>query len=80
MTPYLLAASGVALFGDEWRRPLAAALGVDPRLVQRWAAGQREIPGTVAPALLALLGRKASGLEGRAQALRRAAAAIEASE
>ncbi|MFH6786661.1 hypothetical protein [Methylobacterium sp. MA0201] len=80
MTPYLLAASGVALFGDEWRRPLAAALGVDPRLMQRWAAGQRDIPPSVAPALLALLGREAFGLEGRVLALRRAAAAIAEAE
>ena len=80
MTPDVLAAAGAALFGDEWRRPLAAALDVDARLVQRWAIGQRDFPGTVAPALLALLGREASGLEARAQALRRAAAAIEAAE
>ncbi|MDP4021093.1 hypothetical protein Q8W71_00520 [Methylobacterium sp. NEAU 140] len=80
MTPALLAAAGEALFGSEWRRALAAALGVDPRLVQRWASGQREIPGTVAPALLALLRREALGLEGQALALRRAAAAIEEAE
>ncbi|KMO15953.1 hypothetical protein [Methylobacterium platani] len=80
MTPDLLAVAGEALFGSEWRRALAAALGVDPRLVQRWAGGQREIPGTVAPALLALLGREASGLEGRALAMRRAAAAIAEAE
>ncbi|MEE8628171.1 MULTISPECIES: hypothetical protein [Methylobacterium] len=80
MTPDLLAAAGQALFGDEWRRPLAAALDVDARLMQRWAAGQRGIPETVAPALLALLGREALGLEGRAQALRRAAVAIAEAE
>ncbi len=80
MTPDLLAAAGEALFGPEWRRPLASALGVDARLVQRWAAGQRGIPPEVAPALLALLEREASPLEARALALRRAAAAIEASE
>lgn len=80
MTPDVLATAGAALFGDEWRRPLAAALDVDPRLVQRWAAGQRDIPLTVAPALLDLLGREASPLEARAQALRRAAAAIEEAE
>ncbi|WP_238229487.1 hypothetical protein [Methylobacterium hispanicum] len=80
MRPDLLAAAGEALFGPEWRRPVAAALGVDARLVQRWAAGQRDIPDTVAPALLALLGREASALEAQALALRRAAAAIEEAE
>lgn len=80
MRPDLLAAGGEALFGPEWRRPLAAALGVDARLVQRWAAGQRAIPPEVAPALLGLLWREASGLEAQALAMRRAAAAIEASE
>lgn len=80
MTPALLATAGEALFGPEWRRPLAAALDVDVRLVQRWAAGQRGIPDAVAPALLAMLRREASGLEAQALAMRRAAAAIEASE
>lgn len=80
MTPALLAVAGETLFGPEWRRPLAAALDVDARLIQRWAAGQRDIPETVAPALLTLLWREAIGLERRAEAMRRAAAAIEASE
>lgn len=80
MTPALLAAAGEALFGPEWRRPMAAALDIDARLMQRWAAGQRGIPETVAPAVLDLLAREASPLEARALALRRAAAAIEASE
>ncbi|KMO27744.1 hypothetical protein PUR29_25735 [Methylobacterium ajmalii] len=80
MTPDLLAAAGEALFGSEWRRPLASALDVDARLMQRWAAGQRGIPDTVAPALLALLEREASPLEARALALRRAAAAIAEAE
>jgi hypothetical protein len=59
---------------------MAAALDIDARLMQRWAAGQRGIPETVAPAVLDLLAREASPLEARALALRRAAAAIEASE
>ncbi|SFU34670.1 hypothetical protein SAMN02799631_00269 [Methylobacterium sp. 174MFSha1.1] len=80
MNPTLLVAAGEALFGPEWRRPLAAALGVDARLVQRWANGQRGIPPEAAPALLALLEKEGSPLEARALALRRAAAAIEASE
>ncbi len=80
MTPDLLAAAGEALFGPEWRRPLAAALGVDARLVQRWAAGQREMSDSAIRNLLDLLGQEASGLEAQALDMRRAAAAIEASE
>lgn len=80
MTPALLAAAGRALFGDDWRRPLASALDVDARLIQRWAAGQRDIPGTVAPALRTLLSREAIGLERRAEAMREAAEAIKDSE
>lgn len=49
---------GKALFGDEWRRKLASSLAtvrpgerrgqpVDPRLVARWASGERPIPDWV---------------------------------
>lgn len=39
-----LEACGTALFGPQWQRPLAAALGVDDRLVRRWYAGDRPVP------------------------------------
>ncbi len=77
LKPYMLEMAGRALFGAQWRRPLAAALDVDARLIQRWAAGEREIPWTETPKVLALLEREATSSEWRARDLRGAAAAIE---
>jgi hypothetical protein len=31
---------GEALFGEQWKAPLARALGVNVRTVKRWAAGE----------------------------------------
>lgn len=86
MTPDLLAAAGVALFGPEWKRPLAAALGayfpegprdtLDPRAVQRWATGQKVIPDWVGAALHRLLIDEAECLEGEARARRQVAEQI----
>ena len=44
MTPTQLAKHGVRLYGSEWKRPLAAALGVTERTMQRWASGTHPIP------------------------------------
>lgn len=38
---------GVALFGPSWQTPLANALGVAVRTVQRWAAGASNMPPSV---------------------------------
>ncbi len=51
ITPADLARLGALLYGDEWQTPLAAALGVSLRSVQRWAAGGAAIPDGVAVAL-----------------------------
>lgn len=40
MTPDLLRAVGEALYGEYWIKPLAGALQVNERTVQRWAAGE----------------------------------------
>jgi hypothetical protein len=57
MTPKTLARAGTLLLGAEWQRPLARVVGpyhpqgaresIDPRLVQRWASGERPIPAWV---------------------------------
>jgi hypothetical protein len=67
----VLARAGALLYGDRWQRQLAEALGphhpdgprlaIDDRLVRRWAAGHRPIPGWVADALRGLLALR--GLE-----------------
>lgn len=40
MDPELIRAVGVSLYGERWQAPLADALGVNLRNVQRWAAGE----------------------------------------
>lgn len=49
MTPAQLQATGRLLYGDNWKGPLARALGINKRVVQRWANGQWEVPETVEP-------------------------------
>lgn len=48
MQRHELRAIGLAIYGENWSRPLAAALGVSMRIVQRWAAGQTPIPADIA--------------------------------
>ena len=86
MTPELLARAGRALAGDEWRRPLARALGplhpdgpreeLDQRLVSRWSLGQREIPAWVRPALVKILWRRSLDLHAEADEAARVADAL----
>ena len=57
--------AGNLLFGVDWQRPLSRALGplhpsgareaIDDRLVRRWAAGERDVPDWVEPAVAGLL-------------------------
>jgi transcriptional regulator with XRE-family HTH domain len=48
MTGSEFRAIGQEIYGHRWHEPLAAALGVGARTVQRWANGQNEIPAVVA--------------------------------
>lgn len=69
----LLAEVGEDLFGVEWRRAMARALGplhprgaretIDPRLPARWATGEREIPEWVGPALRHLMRERLDRIE-----------------
>lgn len=47
-----------ALFGANWRSPLAHALNIDKRAVQRWANGQNAVPDWVEGWLHAWLAAK----------------------
>lgn len=49
MTPEQLCSVGEALFGPHWRSPLADALKINIRTVQRWAAGTFPIPSSALP-------------------------------
>jgi hypothetical protein len=48
MTPELLKHAGVALYGPQWHRALAADLGIADRTIRRWIAGSFPIPAAVA--------------------------------
>lgn len=88
MSPADLATAGRLLSGDEseWKRPLARSLGplhpdgpresLDPRGVDRWASGAREIPDWVGPAVARLLTDLADGLESEAAAARAVAVRV----
>jgi plasmid maintenance system antidote protein VapI len=75
MTPARLATIGEALFGPQWQRPLARALGCSDRQVRYLAAGERTITQEVADQLgaiikvrgeaLARLGRQLEGGRGK---------------
>lgn len=61
----IFSAAGAALCGEAWKNPVSRLLGphnptgptdhVDPRLVRRWAAGDRPIPDWVMTALATML-------------------------
>lgn len=63
-----LIAAGELLFGEDWKNPLARALGpfhpdgararIDDRLVRRWASGERQVPPWVRSACIRLCLRR----------------------
>lgn len=71
MTPARLAQIGEALFGQQWQRPLARALGCSDRQVRYLAAGERAVTVEIADQIaqiikvrgdaLARLGRQLEG-------------------
>jgi len=71
-----LARVGEALYGPEWVSPLGRALGVGQRTIQRWAAGEIDVPARVVEAELPVL--VARDGPGRVATLRRWVAALEA--
>ncbi len=68
MTGREFRAIGQAIYGTaRWHTPLAAALGVGVRTVQRWANGQNEIPADVSGHMVTL---QSIAAYGKAQAER----------
>ena len=68
--PALFCEVGEALYGTLWKTPLAFALDVDFRTLQRWANGDREIPDGVWDDLAELCGRRAQRLFDLARSLK----------
>lgn len=70
ITPEQLRRVGEVLYGPEWQTPLARALGprcpdpranadgLAPRVVRRWASGERPVPAWVPPALQEIAAEK----------------------
>ena len=50
----LFAELGEMLYGPQWQSPLARALGINLRTVQRWAAGESTPPETVMNDVIAM--------------------------
>ncbi|WP_200931866.1 hypothetical protein [Methylobacterium sp. Leaf85] len=73
----VLARVGTILIGRDWQRPMARLLGqlhptgpretMDPRLIQRWAVGERRVPDWVIPKLSELLEKRATELREQAR-------------
>lgn len=63
MTPALLVETGRALYGSDWRSPLADELGVHQRTVRRWAAGEFPIPDGVEAELRRLVELRAMDIK-----------------
>lgn len=51
----LLWRAGKLLYGSGWQEPMARALGVNPRTVQRWAVGARTPGAEIWSALAGLV-------------------------
>lgn len=65
--------AGLLLWGAGWHTPMALALGVNRRTIQRWANGQWPVPGDVWIRLRALLIERAGEARSFAAELKRAA-------
>lgn len=83
LTPELLRAAGIALFGDQWVAPLAHDQAVSVRAMERWAAGSVDTPPGLASEVMDLCRHRATmframaaSYAARAQAVDDAAKAI----
>lgn len=87
MHPDELRRIGALLFGEEWQRAMARALGphhpdgpreaIDDAMVRKWARGARSVPAWARPAL-AIIGRdQIASLRARVDDLRTAVEEIE---
>ena len=64
MTPDILARTGEALFGIDWKNPLAEALQVNSNTLRRWMNKGQEIPEGIADDLVDLIDSRTAQLVG----------------
>lgn len=60
--PETLHIVGEALYGPNWQTPLADALGVNLRTMQRWAAGTNAVNPNIWPEIAALCQARGAAL------------------
>lgn len=60
MTPADLEGAGRTLFGEGWKRPLAALVGVNERSVHRWARGENPIPSGLGDEIITAIAQKSA--------------------
>jgi hypothetical protein len=65
MTPTTLNRVGTACFGNFWQTQMAEALGVNPRTLRRWLAGELPIPDLRGELLELIRKRRSLLLEAR---------------
>lgn len=70
MSAPLLSQAGEALMGPQWQAPLARALGVNLRTMQRWAAGDGQPPDSVWTDIRKLLALRKSEIARLLRAIR----------
>lgn len=70
MTPQLLAACGMALYGHQWQSSLARDLSVSDRTMRRWVAGTHDVPQGLYTDLLRLTEERAHVLDELTERLR----------
>jgi hypothetical protein len=58
MTPDTLTQIGEALYGRIWQAQICELLQIDSRRVRAWISGERSIPPTILPELVAELRRR----------------------
>lgn len=69
--------AGKALYGHEWQSKLAHALGVDPRRVRQWMAGERKPQPGVMLDIIKLLSENKSEVSSALRMLKRKYGKIE---
>lgn len=58
LAPLDIHAIGAALYGPQWQTPMAAALGVSVRTVQRWASGAIKVSPAMWAKILTIAERR----------------------